>query len=288
MTTDESRAQTRKIAFSIAVLFVLLLNGPTLYSFVLAKVTPRNEMPYDEILPLSASTGLAMPLDYSYAGGAIKQYVPGLNALYYDLDSIQKDTKKLRIDMSRDETVFLGSNITIIPWLTDSKTHMIAAWMVPLVFLVDPEGEVRASYPPGNIPFGAVGNYPALSSEVSDALNKGRLAFTYEILSEPNSLGTWMIVILYTDYFPGAVATSIVAGTKAWFEVIKAPKPLSESPIDLLRVILSMWVAPFTTVFAILSTEGTKRLAILLARNWIFIIGIVALFVAFYLSYLAP
>jgi hypothetical protein len=287
MTAEESKVRTRKIAFAVAVLFVLVLNGPALYSFAIQRVTPKSEIPYDEILPLSASTGLAMPLDYSHAGEPIKQYVPGLNALYYDLDSIQKDTRKLRIDMSKDETAFLGSNITIIPWLTDSKTNMIAAWMVPLVFLVDPEGEVRASYPPGNIPFGTVSDYPTLSSDVSDALNKGRLAFTYDIPSEPSSLGTWMIVVLYTDYTPGGL-TSIVAGTKAWFEVIKAPKPLSESPIDLLRVILSMWVAPFTTVFAILSTEGTKRFAILLARNWIFIIGIVALFVAFYLSYLTP
>jgi len=288
MTTDESRAQTRKIAFSIAVLFVLLLNGPTLYSFALEKVTPRSEIPYDEILPLSDSNGLALTLDYSFASGPIKQYVSGLSALYYDLGSIQKDARDLRIRVLKNESVVLGSNITILPWITDAKTGRIAAWMVPLVFLVDPQGEVRASYPSGNIPFRFVSGYPPLSTEVTDALNTGRLAFTYNIPAEPTSVGTWMIVILFADYIPGAPSTSFVAGTKTWFEVVKAVKPLWDSPIDMVRTFLSMWVAPGATAFAVLSIDQTRRLAVLLARNWVFIVGIVALFIAFYMSYLAP
>jgi hypothetical protein len=284
MTVD--RSKTRKIAFSVAILFVLVLNGPTIFPFFMQRAAQKSAVLYDEILPLSPSSGFATALDYTYAT-PVKQYVSGLNALYYDLNSVPKDSDKFRIEMSRNETVFLGSNITIIPWLTDPKSHTIAAWKVPLVFLVDPEGEVRAAYPPGNIPFGTTISYPALSSEVTDALNNGRLAFTFKVPSEPNSLGTWMIVVLYADYVPGAPSTSIIAGTKTWFEVTKAPKPLAESPIDLLRVVLSMWVAPFTTMFAILSTEETKRLAVLLARNWVFIAGILALFIAFYLSYFA-
>lgn len=288
MITDESKAQTRKIAFTIAVLFVLFLNVPTLYSFVLPKVTPRTEISYDEILPLSDSNGLAVALDYSFASAPIKQYVPGLNALYYDLGSIQKDARSLRIQVLDNESVVLGSNITILPSITDAKNGRIAAGMAPLVFLVDPQGEVRAGYPSGDIPFRFVTGYPSLSTEVTDALNTGRLAFTYNIPAEPTSVGTWMIVVMFADYTPGAPSTSFVAGTKTWFEVVKAVKPLWDSPIDLLRTILSLWVGPGATVFAVLSIKETKRLAILLAKNWWFILGIAALFIAFYLSYLAP
>jgi len=51
---------------------------------------------------------------------------------------------------------------------------------------------------------------------------------------------------------------------------------------------LSMFVAPFMTVFALLSIEETKRLAIVLAKNRVFVAGILAMLIAFYLSYLAP
>lgn len=263
---------------------MIVLIGPSLYSYVEEKITPPTKITYDIALPLSVSSGLAARPSPMTAG---TQYIAGLNALYYDLASIQQGSRKLLIEVLADAKVFLGSNITILPLVTDARSGDIAVWMVSLVFLVDPQGQVRAGYPPGDVPFFSVRDYPSLSNDVSDALNKGRLAFTYGIPLEPSSLGTWMIVVLLTDYLPGA-STSIIAGTKAWFEVLQTPVPLWDSPIDLLRLILSMLVAPFMTVYAILSVEETKKLAALLARNWIFVAGIVAMLVAFYLSYLAP
>jgi hypothetical protein len=283
LSTRESTKKHKVVAFVFALALVLLLNFGSWYPPLVKLTNAETRITYDKVLPLLPSTGLAARPG-QYAGSVqVPQYIAGLNALDEDLASIKESEQRYSSSILVDETVPLGTNITIVPSLIDKNIGSRAAFVVPFVFLVDPQGNVRASYPWKDVPVG-FGRVPeGLASEILDAINDGRLAFTHRIPSEQSSLGRWTVVVLWTDHASG-VAMPFMAGGKASFKA-EVPTTLWESPIEFARTILLMWTGPFLAVYGLLSKEETRRVAWVLAKNWIFMIGIVVMAIAFYLSY---
>jgi hypothetical protein len=213
--------------------------------------------------------------------------MPGLNALYHDFESIQKDNQEYRIDILGDDRIAMGSNLTIVPQISDAKGGVRNLWIASLVFLVDPHGVVRASYPQGDIPYKSVCTYPRLASNIQEAMNNARLAFTYRIPSEQGSLGSWMIFILLIRYTPEA-CEGFVGGTQSSFEVVEGPKAPWLSLTEIARTFFFTFVGPAIAVFGLLYSEKTGKTLALLVENRIFMLGIAIMVFVFILGYLVP
>jgi hypothetical protein len=236
------------------------------------------------MVSLFPSTGLATQPGQFASGVQVPKYVAGLNALYENVASIAETGHEYDVIVSADETVRLGTNITIVPSLVERGTGRRPGFVVPFVFLVDPQGNVRASYPWKEVPL-RYGLVPAdLPKAVLEAMSAGRLAFTYEIPVERHSIGLWTIVVLWTDYAQG-VNMPFIAGGEFSFVAVEEPASPLQSPIDFGRTILLTWVGPIIALYGLFSREETRRAASLVAKYRVFIIGLAVMLFALYLSY---
>lgn len=281
LTSDESK-KTKGIAVACVAIVLVILNFSVILTSVRQITGPT--INYDVALSLQTSTGLSVSLGPE--GMQNKQYIPGLYALYADLASIQESSRDLVLTVTTSDEVHPGSDLTIVPLVTESKTGRVVSSLALLVFAVDPVGQVRASYPSGNVPFRFVEGY-LLTDEARAAMANGRLAFTYIVPFEQSSVGRWTIFVLVADYVPGA-SMPFLAGTKKCVEVIEPRKPVWQNPVEFF----SMWLGPALATYGLISNAETRRILVqvlvTMKKNWILILGIIVIVVAFVLSNLVP
>lgn len=270
--------------FFAAVIVIIVLNTPVWFQWVYQPPLVANTVTIysDTTVPLGTSTGVGVARNL-VNGFPVNDTWPGLVALNRDLNVAIADSKNA-IAIQVNKTVTLGSKVAVVPYVISGGQRITAMDSAYLVFLVDPQGIVRFSYPSGDTPMNYVYGYPTLSNDLRAAMARGTIAFTHEIPTELTSIGLWTVMVLLIDYYGvGVPAASIRGEAKTSFTVVE-PKT-HPSMLEFFREFMLTWVAPVLMVWGLLSICEVRKALRLLFKNLLFLLGLGILILFFILGY---
>ena len=160
----------------------------------------------------------------------------GLSAIYEDINSVSNpQVATLSIILQQNATV-VGENVTlrvaiVEQPLSNGQPRNEGTFLG--IFLVDPNGRVRGSFPSGKIQLSSLQLTSTIQPDELAAMQSGLLAYTFQIPQSVLSLGGWTIYVLGVQYYsgtnplaPGTYGPPFSAWTAATFDVV-LPSPLT-------------------------------------------------------------